>query len=85
MHAEDFIIDEGSHRETVKALGKCLPKTHAVTSLAFIKKAINPIYASALVVSSQQKEVFRVLDLVAKQKTYSLQTLPSPVYIIPQK
>ena len=43
--------------------------------LTFIIKSVDSVDGSTLVVSSQQEEVLRILDLVSQQQTDGLQTL----------
>jgi hypothetical protein len=38
MRAEDFLIDNGSYRKAVKAVGERLPELDIVATLAFIIK-----------------------------------------------
>jgi hypothetical protein len=64
MHAKDLFIDNRSTREAVEAVGKSLPELDTEASFALIIKAINPIDGGTLVVSTQDEEIFRVLDLV---------------------
>ena len=71
MDAENLVVDDGSHGEAVEALNKLLPQLQAVSSFALIVKAINPIDGTTLMVSSKEKEVFRVLDLVSHHETYN--------------
>lgn len=65
VHAEDFLINNGSHRQAVKAVGESLPELDVVPSLALIVKAVYPVNRSALVVAAEDEEVFRVFNLIS--------------------
>ena len=43
--------------------------------LTLIVEAVDSVYAGALVVAAQQKEILRVLDLVGQQQADGLQRL----------
>lgn len=85
MAAEDFLVDDRGDRQAVEAIREGLPELDVVPPLAFVVKAVYPVYARALVISAQQKEVLRVLDLVRQQQTYRLQGLLPSVNVIAQE
>ena len=85
MHANDLIIDNGSARKAVEGIAKLFPHLNREASTAFIIKSVDAVDTSTLVVSSQQKEVFRILDFVRKKQRNNLQRLLSAIYIIPQE
>jgi hypothetical protein len=85
VHAKDLFIDNSSARETVEAVGKSLPELDTKASFALVIKAIDPIDRGALVVSTQNEEIFGVLDLVCEQQTDRLETLFAAVHVIAQK
>lgn len=66
MDAEDLVIDNSSDREAVEALNELLPEFQRVATLALIVESINTIDGAAFVVSSEQEEVLRILDLVGE-------------------
>ena len=68
MHADNLVVNDGTARQTVKGIAKLLPHLDRESATAFVIKAINAINSGALVVSAQEKKVFRVLDLVGKQE-----------------
>ena len=72
MHAEDFLINDGSDGETVETVSEGLPQLDVVSSLAFIVEPINSVDGSALVVTSEEEEVLWVLNFVCEQQAYSL-------------
>lgn len=56
-----------------------------ISWLTLIVEAIYSVNRGALVVSSQQKEVFWVFDLVSQQQTDGLQGLLASVYVVAQE
>jgi len=72
MHTKYFFINNGSNRQAVKTISKCFPEFNIIPSLAFIIKAIYSVYTSALMVTSEKKEVFRVFNLVCKKQAHCL-------------
>ena len=65
MAAKYFFVDNGSHRQAIEAIGKSLPQFDIVPSLAFIIETINTVNAGTFVVSSQEKEILRILDFIS--------------------
>lgn len=72
MHCEDLFVDDCCNWQAVEAVGKCLPELDVEASLAFIVKSVNAIDTCTLVVTTQDEEVFRVLDLVCKEQADGL-------------
>ena len=85
MNAENLIINNRCDRETVEALDKLLPKLESVSALALIKKTVDAVYRSTLMVSSKQEEVMWILDLVAHHEAHCLDALICTVHVITQK
>ncbi len=85
MHAEDFLIDDCGNRQAVKAVGESFPQLDIVSSLALIIEPIYSVNGSALVVSSQQEEVFGVFHLVGQQEAHGLHALLASVHIVPEE
>jgi hypothetical protein len=85
VHAQDLLINDCGNRETVEAISEGFPQFNVVASLALVVKSIDSVDWCALVVSSQQEEVFRVLDLVSQEKADSLKRLFTSVDIIPEE
>jgi hypothetical protein len=65
MHAENFLIDQSSDRQTVKNVSEYFPKLDRVAALALIIEPVNSVDLSTLVVTSQEEEVLRIFNLVA--------------------
>jgi len=53
--------------------------------LNLIIKSVNPIDTGTLVISAEQEEIQRVLDLIGEQQADRLQGLFTPVHVIPEK
>lgn len=85
MHAEDFVVYDSRHGQTIEAIGEDLPKADAEAAFAFIVKSVDPVDGSALVVSSEQEKVVWKLDFVGKEKGYGLDALFSSVHVVAQK
>lgn len=50
-----------------------------------VVKTVNSVNTGTLVVAAENEKVFRVLDLVRQQQANRLQTLLSPIHIVPQE
>jgi len=85
VHAQDFFVNESSNRETVEAVGEGFPQFDIVSSLAFVVETINTVDGGALVVSSQEEEVLRVLYLVSQEKANGLKTLLASVHVVTEE
>lgn len=85
MHGEDLLIDNGGNRQTVEAIGECLPELDVVPPLAFIIEAIDSVNRGALVVSTENKEVFGILDLVREEKADSFEGLLATVNVVSEE
>jgi hypothetical protein len=85
VHAQNLFIDEGSHREAVKTLGKYFPETNIEPTFALVVETINSINRRTFVVSPQQEKVLRVLNFISQKKADGLQTLLPAINIIPQE
>ena len=85
MHAEDFLVDDGGYGEAVKAICEGFPKFDVVTSLALVVETIYAVDGRALVVSSQNKKVFGILNLVRQQQADGFQRLFPSIDVITAK
>ena len=82
VHAEDLLVDQRSHGQAIKDVAKDTPESDGVASLALIVEAVDAIDLGTLVIASQQKEVLRVLDLVAEKQADRFDGLFSPVNVV---
>lgn len=63
VHAQDLLVDQGRHGQTVEAVRKGLPQPDRVPPLALVVEAVDAVDGGALVVAAEKEEVLRVLDL----------------------
>lgn len=66
MHADNFIINDGTAGQAIEGIAKLLPHFDGKPSTTFIVKAINPINTSTFMIATQQKEIFGIFNLVGK-------------------
>ena len=66
MHAENLLIDESSDGKAVEYVREYTPESDRVASLAFIVETVDTIDLGTFVIASEQEEILRVLDFVAK-------------------
>ena len=82
VHAEDFLVNESSDRQTVENVTENAPESDGVSTLALVIEPVNAIDLSTLVIASQQEEVLGVLNLVAQQKAHCFNRLLSAVNVV---
>ena len=85
MHAQNFIIDQCSDRQTIKAVSEDLPQFDAMSALALIVETVDPIDRCTLVIASQQEEILWVLYFVGEQEAHCLKRLLSTVDVVTQE
>jgi len=85
VHGEDLLVDDGGDGQAVEAVGKRLPQLDVVPPFALIVESVDTIDRCALVVSTQNEKVFRVLDLVREQQANGLERLLSSVDVVAQE
>lgn len=67
MHAEDLLLDEGRYWKHVEGRDEFFPEADAVPSLTLVVEAVYLCNGLALMITSQQKDGLRELDLVGKE------------------
>ena len=82
MHANDFVVNDSTARETVERIAKLLPHLYRETAATFVIKAINTVDTSTFVVTSQEEKVFWILDFVRKEQTDYFQRLLATVDVV---
>lgn len=82
MHREDLLVDDGSNRQAVEAVGKRLPQLDVVATLALVVEAVDAVDRGALVVATEDEEVLRVLDLVREEEADGLERLLATVNVV---
>lgn len=85
MHTQYSIINNSTYRQNVKNGTKLSPQLDAVSSFALVIKAVHPVNGLALVISSKQKEVGRVLNFVRHQQANSFNTLFASIDVVSDK
>ena len=82
MHGKNLFVNDRSNWQAVEAISESLPKFDIVTSFAFIVEAINSVDWCAFMISSENEEIFWILDLVCKKKTDGLERLLASINVI---
>ena len=98
MHCKDFFVDDSGDRQAIKTVRECFPQFDVVPTFAwksrqhkekchengptFIIKPVNSVDTRTLVISSQNKEIFRVFDLIGKEEANGLERLFTPVNVV---
>ena len=82
MHANDFVINDGTTWEAVEGIAKLFPHFYRETAATFIVESVDTVNTGTLVITSQEEKVFWVLDLVGKEQTDYLQRLFTTVNVI---
>lgn len=85
MHGEDLLIDDGRNRQTVEAVGERLPQLDIVPPLALVVEAVDAIDRRALVVTTENKEIFGVLDLVGQEEADCFERLLAAVNVVTEE
>jgi hypothetical protein len=73
VHSEDLLVDDSGDGKAVKAVGEGFPELDVVATLAFVVEAVDPVDRGTFVVTAENEEVLRVLDLVCKQQADGLE------------
>ena len=82
MHCENLLIDNGGNWQAVEAIRECLPQLDVISTLALIVESVYTVDRGALVVTAENEEIFRVLDLVRQQQADSLERLLASVDVV---
>lgn len=82
MHCEDLLINYCGNGQAVKAVRECLPQLDVISPLTLVVEAVDTIDRSTLVIAPQDKEIFRVFDLVGKEQADGLQRLLASINIV---
>jgi len=82
MHCEDLFVDDCCNRQAVEAIGECLPKLDIVPSLTLVVEAIDTVDRGALMVTTEDEEILRILDFVRQEKADCLKRLLASVHVI---
>ena len=82
MHGEDLLVDDGGDWQAIEAVCKRLPQLDVISTLALIVESVYTVDRGALVVTAENEEIFRVLDLVRQQQADSLERLLASVDVV---
>ena len=82
VHCKDLFVNDSCDRQAIETISECLPQFYIVAPFAFVVKTIYSIDRCAFVVTAQDEEVLRILDLVSQEETNSLQRLFSSIDIV---
>lgn len=85
MHANDFVVNDGGARQAIEGVTELLPHFDREATTALVVKSVDAINACAFVVSSQEKEILRILNFVGKQKADNFQRLFATVDIVTEE
>jgi hypothetical protein len=85
VHAENFFINNSSNGKAIEAVSEGLPQLDVISAFALVVETINSVDGGALVVSSEQEEIFGILDLVSEEKAHCLEGLLASVNVITQE
>jgi hypothetical protein len=66
MHANYFVVNECCNRHAVKHILEFLPKSNAISILAFVVESINSIYLATFMVASKEEEVLFKFNFVGQ-------------------
>jgi hypothetical protein len=85
VHGKNLLVDDSGDRKAVEAIGECFPQLDIVATLALVVEAIDSVDRGALVVTSEDEEVFGVLDLVGKEQANGLKRLLTSVDVVTEE
>ena len=68
MHADNLIINNSRTGQTIKRITKLFPYFDTVATTAFVVESVYAVDSGAFVVSSEDEEVFGVLDFVGEEE-----------------
>ena len=91
MHAQDAVLDYSRQWHLVKKSVYLVPHRVWIVNVllqlkgAFITESHEFIDSSVFMRTSQQKDVFRVLELQRKQEKDGFKTFDTPVNVVAQK
>ena len=84
-HGKNLLVDDSGDRKAVEAIGERLPKLYVIATLALVVESIDTVDGGALVVTSEDEEVFGVLDLVGEEQADGLKRLLTSVDVITEE
>jgi hypothetical protein len=82
VHGEDLLINDGGDGQAVEAISERFPEFDIISALALIVETIDTVNRGTLMVTAEDEEVLRVLDLVREKQTNGFERLLSSVDIV---
>lgn len=85
MHTDNLVINDSRAGQAVERVAKLLPHFDRKAAAAFVIKTINAVNTGTLVVATQKKEIFGILDFVGKEETDNFNRLLAAINIVSEK
>lgn len=85
VHGEDLLVDDRRDGQAVEAISECLPQLNVVPPLALVIEAIDTVDGGTFVVTTENKEVFRIFNLVCKEQADGLERLFATVDVVSEE
>ncbi len=82
MHTDNLIINNGCARQTIEGIAKLFPNFDTVAATAFVVKSVYAVDSGTFVVSTEDEEVFGVLDFVGEEEADYFDGLLSAVDVV---
>ncbi len=82
VHANNFVINDCRARQAIERVTKLLPHFNREATTALVIETVDTVDTGTFVISAEQEEVFRILDLVRKKKTDHFYRLFASVDVI---
>jgi hypothetical protein len=73
MHADNLVVNDCTTWQAVESITKLLPHFDGESATTLVVEAVDSVDTSTFVVSSKEKEVFRVFNLVSKEEADNFQ------------
>ena len=85
MHGKDLLVNDSRNWKTVEAVRKGLPEFDVISPLTLIVEPVDPIDRRALVITSQDEKVLRILNLVGQEQADGFKRLLASVDVVPKE
>ena len=85
MHTQYPIINKSTKWQNIEDFLELSPQFYIISSFALVIKTVHPVNLMAFVVSSEEEEVFWVLDFVREEEADGLQTLLPAVHVVAEE
>ena len=85
MHTKDLFCDDGCDREAIEGIDEGLPDLDIASPFAFVVESIDSRDIRTLVVATKNEKILGVLQFIAEQQQYRLQTLFASINVVAEK